>query len=148
VERAQAAQKGFALSGSNAMAVVQVCHRLEGIPLAIELAAARIKVLTTEQIASRLDDYLGLLTVGSRTAQSRQQTLRATLDWSFDLLTEAERLLLRRLSVFAGGCLLEAAEQVCCGEGIEAGQVLNLLTLLVDKSLVTFEDREEAAGRY
>src|SRR5262249_53995214 len=85
VERAQAVQKGFALTGSNAMAVAQVCRQLEGIPLALELAAARMKVLTVEQIAARLNDYLGLLTVGNRTAQARQQTLRATLDWSYDL---------------------------------------------------------------
>src|SRR5262249_25671048 len=92
VERAQAVQKGFVLTGSNALAVAQVCSQLEGIPLAIELAAARMKVLTAEQIALRLEDYLGLLTGGSRTAQSRQQTLRATLDWSYDLLTQSERL--------------------------------------------------------
>jgi predicted ATPase/DNA-binding SARP family transcriptional activator len=148
VERAQAVQKGFALSGSNARMVAQTCQQLEGIPLAIELAAARVRAMSMEQIASRLDDYLGLLTGGSRTAQSRQQTLRATLDWSYALLSEAERSLLKRLSVFAGGCILEAAEQVCAGEGIGETQVLDLLSSLVDKSLVLFEERESAEGRY
>jgi len=113
VERAQAVQKTFALTGSNARIVALVCRQLEGIPLAIELAAVRLKAMTVEQIFSRLGDHLGLLTVGSRTAGSRQQTLRATLDWSYDLLTEQEQSLLRRLSVFAGGCTLEAVEAVC-----------------------------------
>ena len=148
VERAQAVQKSFALSVSNARSVAQACRHLEGIPLAIELAAARVKAMTVEQIASRLEDHLGLLTTGSRTAQSRQQTLRATLDWSYDLLSEAERSLLRRLSVFAGGWSLEAAEQVCGGEDVAEGQVLDLLTSLVDKSLVLFEEREGTGGRY
>jgi predicted ATPase/DNA-binding SARP family transcriptional activator/Tfp pilus assembly protein PilF len=147
VERAQAVQKTFSLTGSNAQIVAEVCFRLEGIPLAIELAAARIKAMTVEQIAVRLRNELSLLTAGSRTAQSRQQTLRATLDWSYNLLTEPERLLLRRLSVFAGGWSLEAAEQVCAGESIETWQVLDLLTLLVEKSLLAFEERE-AGGRY
>ena len=110
----------FALTGDNALAVAQVCARLEGIPLAIELAAARVRAMTVEQIAARLDDHLGLLTGGSRAAPSRQQTLRATLDWSYALLSEPERLLLARLSVFAGGWTLEAAEGVCAGDGIEA----------------------------
>src|SRR5579871_5032422 len=148
VERAQAVQTSFALSGNNARSVAQACQHLEGIPLAIELAAARVKAMTVDQIVSRLDNHLRLLTGGSRSAQSRQQTLRATLDWSYELLSEAERSLLRRLSVFAGGCTLEAAEQVCSGEGIEEWQVLDLLTSLVDKSLVTFEEREPAGGRY
>ena len=148
VERAQAVQKSFDLTGSNARLVAQVCHQLEGIPLAIELAAARIKVLTAQQIAARLNDHLGLLTGGSRTAQPRQQTLRATLDWSYELLTEPERLLLKRLSVFVGGCSLEAAEQVCRGAGVAEGEVLDLLTSLVGKSLVVFEEREAAEGRY
>ena len=148
VERAQAVQKSFAPTGQNALAVAQICSQLEGIPLAIELAAARLKALTVEQIAQRLDNHLGLLTLGSRIAISRQQTLRAMLDWSYALLSEAERSALRRLSVFAGGCLLEAAEKVCAGESVEEGQVLNLLTSLVDNSLVIFEERGPAAGRY
>jgi predicted ATPase/DNA-binding SARP family transcriptional activator/Tfp pilus assembly protein PilF len=148
VERAQAVQKTFNLSASNARAVAQVCQQLEGIPLAIELAAARVRVLSVGQIAARLEDHLGLLTGGNRAGQSRQQTLRATLDWSYALLSGAERSLLRGLSVFAGGCILEAAEQVCGGAGEEAGQVLDLLTSLVDKSLVVFEEREAEEGRY
>jgi predicted ATPase/DNA-binding SARP family transcriptional activator len=147
VERVQAVHKTFALTRSNAQAVARVCSRLEGIPLALELAAARIKAMTVEQIAARLDNELGLLTGGSRTAQSRQQTLRATLDWSYTLLSEAEALLLGRLSVFAEGWSLDAAEQVCSGSGIERGRVLDLLTSLVDKSLVAFVERE-AGGRY
>jgi predicted ATPase/DNA-binding SARP family transcriptional activator len=148
VERAQAIQMSFALNEKNARMVAQVCHRLEGIPLAIELAAARVKVLTAEQIAARLEDYLGLLTRGSRTAQLRQQTLRATLDWSYELLTQAERSLLKRLSVFVGGCCLKAAEQICAGEDVEEEQVLDLLASLVGKSLILFEAREQAEGRY
>lgn len=149
VERAQAYQKGFALTESNAMAVVQVCFQLEGIPLAIELAAARVRAMTVEQISVRLNDRLALLTDGNRSAQSRQQTLRATLDWSYALLSEAERILLRRLSVFAGGWTLEAAEHVGNGKSIEADHVLNLLTGLVEKSLVVFEERAgEVGGRY
>src|SRR5262249_26056267 len=113
LERAQAVQPGFSLTPKNASAVLQVCQRLDGIPLAIELAAARLRVLTAQQIAARLDDRFRLLTTGSRTALPRHQTLRATLDWSYDLLSEPERRLLRRLSVFAGGWTLEAAEEVC-----------------------------------
>jgi predicted ATPase/DNA-binding SARP family transcriptional activator len=158
VERAQAIQMSFALNEKNARIVAQVCQCLEGIPLAIELAAVRVRAMSVAQIAARLGDHLGHLGLltgvagGSRPAhsqqQSRQQTLRATLDWSYELLTEAERTLLRRLSVFAGGCSLEAAEQICAGEGIETGQVLDLLASLVDKSLILFEERELAGGRY
>jgi len=148
VERAQAAQRSFDLTPGNTRLVAQVCRQLEGIPLAIELAAARVRAMTVEQIAARLDDHLGLLTVGSRTAQARQQTLRATLDWSYNLLTEPERSLLRRLSVFAGGCTLEAAEQVCAGESIEKKHMQHLLISLVDKSLILFEERGALEGRY
>jgi predicted ATPase/DNA-binding SARP family transcriptional activator/Tfp pilus assembly protein PilF len=171
VERARAVRESFALSGGNARLVAQVCCQLEGIPLAIELAAARVRAMSVDQIASRLNDHLGLLTGGSRTAQSRQQTLRATLDWSYDLLTEAERALLKRLSVFAGGWTLEAAEAICCADGavgirewavgktaeapplttahsLLPDEVLDLLTSLMDKSLVLFEEREPADGRY
>jgi non-specific serine/threonine protein kinase len=148
VERAHSVQKTFSLTGSNARSVAQVCQLLEGIPLAIELAAARVRAMSVEQIATRLNNELALLSSSSRTAQSRQQTLRATLDWSYALLSEAERSLLRRLSVFAGGWTLEAAEQVCDGAGIEGRRVLDLLTSLVDKSLVLFEAREADEGRY
>ena len=124
------------MTNQNASAVTQVCSRLDGIPLAIELAAARVKGLSVEQIASRLDDRFRLLTGGSRTALPRQRTLQATIDWSYKLLSEEERLLLRRLSIFAGGWTLEAAEQVCATEDLGSDQVLDLLLRLVDKSLV------------
>jgi tetratricopeptide (TPR) repeat protein len=117
---------------------------LDGIPLAIELAAARLKVLSLEQIVLRLDNRFRLLTGGSRTALPRQQTLRATIDWSYELLSEAERALLRRLSVFSGGASLEAVEAVCTGELIDAGEVLDLLTDLTSKSMVLVADSGNA----
>jgi len=129
----------FGVTSENAPAVAQVCKRLDGIPLAIELAAARVKVLAVEQIATQLDDRFLLLTGGSRTLLPRQQTLRATLDWSYDLLSDQEQTMLRRLSVFATGWTLEAAEAVCAEGGIEASEILDLLTQLVDKSLVIVE---------
>src|SRR5207249_2803661 len=113
--------------------------RLDGIPLAIELAAARVRALPVEQIAVRLEDRFRLLTGGSRTALPRQQTLRALIDWSYDLLSASERCLLRRLSVFAEGWTLDAAEAICPGAGIESWEVLDLLTWLVEKSLVLHE---------
>ncbi len=139
IDRAVANEPQFAVTSSNALAVAQVCHRLDGIPLALELAAARVKVLAVEQIAARLDDRFRLLTGGSRTALPRQQTLQATMDWSYYLLSDQERTALRSLSVFAGGWTLEAAEVVCAGKGVEASKVLDLLTQLVDKSLVAVE---------
>ena len=147
IERALAAQPTFAVTNQNAPAVAQLCHRLDGIPLAIELAAARVKALTVEQIAARLDDRFRLLTGGSRTALPRQQTLRAAIDWSYALLSEPERVLLRRLSVFAGGWTLEAAEAVCSGDGLEDFEVLDLLCQLVDKSLV-LADEQDGEARY
>ena len=148
VERALAAQSNFRLTDKNASAIAQICMRLDGIPLAVELAAARAKVFTPEQIAARLDDRFRLLTGGSRTALPRQQTLRALIDWSYDLLPEAERMLLRRLSVFVDGWTYEAAEAVCAGDGIETFDVLDLLTRLVDKSLVVVDESDEANARY
>jgi len=139
VDRARAVVPSFGATRENATALARVCQRLDGIPLAIELAAARVRVLTVDQIAERLDDRFRLLTGGSRTALRRQQTLRALIDWSHDLLSEEERTLCRRLAVFAGGWSLEAAEAVCSGDGIERDAVLDLLTSLVDKSLVGFE---------
>ncbi|HET7090040.1 MAG TPA: tetratricopeptide repeat protein [Anaerolineae bacterium] len=141
VERAAAVKPDFALTERNALPVAQLCQRLDGIPLALELAAARVKVLTVEQITARLDDRFNLLTGGSRTALPRHQTLRAAIDWSYDLLSDKERASFRRLSAFAGGWTLEAAETVCAGEGIEADEVIDLLTHLVDKSLVAMEAR-------
>lgn len=147
VERARSHRPEFILTSRNAPAVAQVCSRLDGIPLAIELAAARIRAMTVEQVAQRLDDRFRLLTGGSRTALPRQQTLRATIDWSYNQLSEVEQTLFHRLSVFAGGWTLEAAEAVCCGEGIESWEVLDLLTSLVEKSLVLLEE-QDAQARY
>jgi predicted ATPase/class 3 adenylate cyclase len=143
VERAQTALPSFVVTKENVPSLAQVCARLDGIPLAIELAAARVKMLKVEQIAQRLDDRFRLLTGGSRTALPRQQTLRALIDWSFDLLPESERALLRRLSVFSGGWTLEAAETVCHGSGIDRYDVLDLLTQLVNKSLVVVVDTDD-----
>jgi len=148
VDRAVATTPGFTVTSENASAVAQVCQRLDGIPLAIELAAARVKVLALEQIAARLDDRFRLLTGGSPMLLPRQQTLRATLDWSYGLLSNQERAVLRRLSVYAGGWTLEAAEAICVGGGVEASDILDLLTSLVDKSLVLAETpRGEARYR-
>ena len=131
----------FVLAPDNAAAVADICRRLDGVPLAIELAAARATVLSVHQIRDRLDDRFRLLTSGGRTAVARQRTLKATVDWSYDLLSDSERHLLKRLSVFAGGWTLEAVEAVCAGRGIDAGEVLDLLSRLVDKSLVIVDDR-------
>ncbi len=138
-ERARWSLPAFAVTSQNADAVAQVCVQLDGMPLAIEMAAARVKVLTVEQIATRLDDRFRLLRAGSRTALPRHQTLRAAMDWSYDLLPEKERGILRRTSVFAGGWTLEAAESICAGDDVEAADVLDLLTRLVDRSLVIAE---------
>ncbi|MGE5251115.1 MAG: adenylate/guanylate cyclase domain-containing protein [Bacteroidota bacterium] len=139
VERAAAAKPGFALKKENAAALAQICARLDGIPLAIELAASRVKVLAPEQIARRLDDRFQLLTGGTRTALQRHQTLRALIDWSYGLLSAEEKRLFRRLAVFAGGWTLDAAEAVC-GEEKGGPEVLDLLTRLVEKSLVFIEE--------
>jgi non-specific serine/threonine protein kinase len=137
---------GFTVTERNAGAVAEVCRRLDGIPLALELAAGRIRAMTVEEIAGRLDDRFRLLTGGSRTALPRHQTLRGVLDWSHQLLSDAERVLLRRLSVFAGGFTLDAAEHVCVGQGLEAGEMLDLLIQLVGRSLAVFEDTERRSG--
>jgi predicted ATPase/class 3 adenylate cyclase len=142
MDRAKTVKNDFALSAENAPTIAHICKRLDGIPLAIELAAARVKVMQVSQISDRLDNRFRLLTVGSRTALPRQQTLRALIDWSYGLLTEPERSLLRRLSVFVGGWDLEAAETVCAGGEIESFEVLDLLTSLVDKSLINTQDTE------
>ena len=146
VERAGAVDAGFTLTDQNASAVARLCRKLDGIPLAIELAAARVRALTVEQISERLEDLLSLLTTGSRTAAPRHQTLRAALQWSYELLDERERALFDRLSVFAGGWDLEAAEAVGTGEPVQAGLVLDLLSQLVDKSLVAVEPSPVDAG--
>jgi predicted ATPase/DNA-binding CsgD family transcriptional regulator len=148
VERAVAVKPTFALTEQNAPSVAQVCYRLDGIPLALELAAASMKVLPVEQIADRLDDCFKVLAAGSRTAMPRHRTLHATMDWSHELLGWEERVLFRRLSVFAGGFTLEAAEAACAGEDIEGDEVLGLLSHLVDKSLVmAWEEGGEARYR-
>ncbi len=173
VERARAVNGQFALTEQNAFAVALICRRLDGIPLALELAAARVRALSVEQIAARLDDRFQLLTHGARPALPRQQTLRALIDWSYDLLTESERILFARLSVFAGGWTLEAAEQLCSEPSSvgsnplsvdsdpsqltehrlrpnsvrEITDVLDLLTRLVDKSLVIV-DHHDSQARY
>ncbi|KAA2260443.1 AfsR/SARP family transcriptional regulator [Solihabitans fulvus] len=133
VDRASAARPGFVLDEDNCAAVCAICHRLDGMPLAIELAAARLRAMSPGQIADRLDDRFRLLTSGARTALPRHQTLRAVVAWSWDLLTEPEQILARRLSVFVGGATLEGAERVC------GGDVLDALPSLVDKSLVELD---------
>jgi non-specific serine/threonine protein kinase len=146
VERARSAQPAFALTSGNAAAVAQICVRLDGLPLALELAAARIRVLTPEQVADRLDDMFRVLAAGSRTAPTRQQTLGATFDWSHALLSGAERALFRRTAAFSGGWTLEAAEAVCAGDAIAAADVLDLLAHLVDRSLVVAEETPPGGG--
>jgi non-specific serine/threonine protein kinase len=142
VERAGAVKTDFTLNDKNAPDVVQICQRLDGIPLAIELAAARVKTMSVSQIAARLHDRFHLLTSENRTTQARHQTLRAAIDWSYDLLSEEERRLFCRLSVFSGGWTLDAAESVCSGQGLEKHAILNLLARLVDKSLVILTDAQ------
>jgi predicted ATPase/DNA-binding SARP family transcriptional activator len=136
-QRARAVFPEFSVTEANAPAVAGICRALDGMPLAIELAAARLRTMTPGQLAARLDDRFQLLTGGSRTAMPRHQTLRAVVDWSWDLLDEPERVLWRRFSVFTGGAALEAVVQVCAGHGIGADQVLDLVTALTDKSLLT-----------
>jgi non-specific serine/threonine protein kinase len=148
VERARALLPAFKLASDNAAVVAGICRRLDGIPLAIEMATARLNVLTAEQIASRLDDHFALLAPAAHVTYSPHETLRAAIDWSYDSLTDAEKLLFNRLSVFAGGCSLATAETVCSGEGIERGQVLDLLSSLVNKSLLTAVTLQRTEARY
>ena len=145
VDRARAAVSSFTLTEQNAPAIVQICRQLDGIPLAIELAAARVRVLPVDQISARLDDRFRLLIGGARTALPRQQALRATLDWSYDLLSAPEQLLLRRCGVFAGGFTLEAAEAVCAGDGLDRLEILDLVAGLADKSLLVPSERRGSA---
>jgi len=140
IDRATQLSPDLALTDSNAAAVTQICRQLDGIPLAIELAAARVKSLPLEQISLRLNDRFRLLTGGSRAALPRQQTLRALVDWSYELLNDAERTLFRRLSVFSGGWTLAMAEPICTGKDLERWEVLDLLARLVEKSLVMYEE--------
>jgi predicted ATPase/class 3 adenylate cyclase len=148
VERAAAVRPDFALTAENAPLVANICWRLDGIPLALELAAARVKVLPLAQILTRLDDRFRLLTGGSRTALPRQQTLGALIDWSYDLLSEPERILFRRLAVFVAGRTLETAEAVCAGDGLESTEIFDLLCSLAEKSLVMIETDSKGGNRY
>jgi predicted ATPase/class 3 adenylate cyclase len=148
VQRAQAVRPGFDLTVENSDAIVQICRRLDGLPLALELAGARVTVMTVQELAARIDDRFRLLTGGSRLALPRQRTLEATVSWSYDLLTEPERLLFDRLSMFAGGCTLDAAEHVCTDETLGAAEVIDLLSRLVDRSLVVADQGTEGRTRY
>ena len=166
VDRARLVLPDYQATDHNALSLARICQRLDGIPLAIEMAAARVNVLSTANLAERLDDAFRVLTGGSRTALPRQQTLRATIDWSYELLSDAERLLLQRLSVFAGGCTLEAAEAVCSDTRVEEDQglaeiypsaavlrigqseILDRLSSLVAKSMVIADRRPGEEARY
>ncbi|MFE7185964.1 BTAD domain-containing putative transcriptional regulator [Streptomyces erythrochromogenes] len=143
-DRAAAARSGFAVTEETAAAVTRICRALDGMPLAIELAAARLRTMSAEQLASRLDDRFRLLTGGARSAPRQHRTLRAVVDWSWELLTEPERALLRRLAAFPGGATVEAAEGVCAGGPVEEYDVLDLVTSLADKSLLV----TDGDGRY
>ena len=145
-ERAGAVRTDLVVDAATLSTMARVCRALDGMPLAIELAAARLRTMSIDQLANRLDDRFRLLTGGSRTALPRHRTLRAVVDWSWELLTDAERTVLRRLSVFAGGASLEAAERVCAGDAVEPDQVLELLTALTEKSLLVAEGAD--APRY
>ena len=149
VERARRARPSFAVTDENAPAIAQICHRLDGIPLAIELAAARCRQMSAERIAVELDDRFRLLTGGARTVMARQQTLAASIDWSHERLDDGERLAFRRLGVFVGPFPLEAAEaMVAAGNGLDASEVFDHMTRLVDKSLVVAEDGPHGEPRY
>jgi predicted ATPase/DNA-binding NarL/FixJ family response regulator len=148
LDRARLSRPGFDLTEGNAGPITEVCQRLDGMPLAIELAAARLRMLSVGQIATLLDDRFRLLTSGSRAALPRQRTLRATVDWSYDLLSEVERALFDRLCAFAGGWTLEAAEAICSGPGIVSDQILDLMTGLVEQSLVLVEVDDGGTTRY
>jgi hypothetical protein len=145
-DRAGAVRRDLALDAHTSATMARVSWALDGMPLAIELAAARLRTMSLDQLAHRLDDRFRLLTSGSRTALPRHRTLRAVVDWSWELLTDAERMVLRRLAVFSGGASLEAAERVCAGDGVEQEQVLELLTSLTEKSLLLTEG--DSAPRY
>ena len=147
IERAQLQQPQFVVTVENAAALASICHRLDGIPLAIELAAARVRSMPVEEVSRRLDQRFELLTGGSRTALPRHRTLRSLIDWSYDLLSPAEQALLCRASIFAGGWTLEAADQVCVGDRVDGKDLLDLLTSLADKSLVLAKEHR-GATRY
>jgi predicted ATPase/DNA-binding SARP family transcriptional activator len=147
-DRARAVQPGFALDDETGAITADICSRLDGLPLAVELAAARLRALPLTELAARLDDRFRVLTGGARTALPRQQTLRAVVDWSYDLLFDDERRLFRRLSVFSGGCTLDSAERVCSDGAVPEADVMDLLARLVDKSLVIVEAEADGSSRY
>src|SRR4051812_34095117 len=147
VERAKLVRPDFTVTAENAAQLASICYRLDGIPLAIELAAPRLRSMSVDELSGRLDRRFALLTDGSRTALPRHRTLRSTIDWSYDLLTDVEQAMLRRVSVFASGWTLAAAEHVCTGDGIGKSDTIGLLTSLADKNLV-ITDEHEAATRY
>jgi predicted ATPase len=144
VQRVQAIKPDFRLTKANARPIAEICHRLDGLPLAIELAAARIKILSPQALLARLEHRLEVLTGGTRDMPERQQTLRATIAWSYDLLPAAEQRLFRRLAIFAGGCTLDAVEALCAalGEKVTSEQILAAVTSLIDKSLLHYIEQE------
>src|SRR5262249_5663036 len=148
VERAGAAAPAFALDEENAVEVARICFRLDGLPLALELAAGRLGALGPAAIAERLDDRFRVLRTGSHASPTRQQTLAAALQWSHDVLETDERMLLRRLAVFAGGFELEAVEDVCAGSGLDAPDIADVLARLVEKSLVGADEGSSRERRY
>ena len=147
VDRARLLRPDFSVTSENAASLASICCRLDGIPLAIELAAPRLRSMAVEELSERLDQRFALLTDGSRTALPRHRTLRSMIDWSYDLLTDVEQAMLRRVSVFAGGWTLAAAEHVCTGDGIDRSDTIGLLTSLTDKNLILTEEHE-GATRY
>jgi len=149
VERARALSPHFSLTPENAVAIIEICQHLDGLPLALELASARANVLTVQEIATRLDDRFSLLTSGQHKAiEPRHHTLRATIDWSYELLTVKEQTLLNRLSVFSAGCTLDTAEVICSGNGIAPSEVLDVVSSLVTKSLILAETTGQTHARY
>ena len=144
VDRARLLRPDFSVTAENAASLASICYGLDGIPLAIELAAPRLRSMSIEELNQRLDQRFALLTGGSRTALPRHRTLRSTIDWSYDLLTDVEQAMLRRVSVFAGGWTLAAAEHVCTGDGIEKSDTIGLLTSLADKNLILTEEHKGA----
>ncbi len=148
VDRAQASRRDFALTADNASAVAEICRRLDGLPLALELAAARVRSMAPAEIAERLDERFRLLRSGRRTAMERHQTLRATVEWSYELLTDDEKQLFDRLSVFAGGFILVAAERICSDEGIDEFDIADLVAGLTEKSMLGIEEQPDGTTRY
>jgi predicted ATPase/class 3 adenylate cyclase len=148
IERARAVKADFAVTNASAPAVAEICYRLDGLPLAIELAAARVKLFSPQALLSRLEHRLALLTGGPRDLPARHQTIRGAIDWSYHLLDAAEQMLFARLGVFASGWTLEAAETICAGDGLAADAILDVLTQLVNKSLVVVEREQGEETRY